>query len=98
MKQRISCSYVQAFSREIVTLCTGVILELSDREKFLDNFRISGSFGLGIICRPNHADQWTMDRSAVDLKGAFCRPSILQTRLCADYLVNNFDKTSLLFI
>ena len=51
--------------------------------------------GLGIICRLNHADQWTMDRSAVDQKGTFCRPSILQTRLCVDYTENNFDKTSL---
>ena len=46
--------------------------------------------GLGIICRPNHADQWTMDRSSVNQKGTFCRPSTLQTRLCADYIVNNF--------
>ena len=50
---------------------------------------------LGIICRPNHADQWTMDQSAVDLKGTFCRPSTLQIRLCVDYTVNNSDKISL---
>ena len=56
---------------------------------------VSSQTRLCIICRPNHADQWTMDRSAVDQKGTFCRSSTLQTRLCADFIVNNFDKSSL---
>ena len=59
-------------------------------KKVLVSVVFSSFIWLGIICRPNHADQWTMDRSAVDQKGTFCRPSTLQTRLCADYIVNNF--------
>ena len=35
---------------------------------------------LGIICRPNPADQWTMGRSTVDLEGTFCRASTLQKK------------------
>ena len=40
---------------------------------------------LGIICKLNLVDQWTMYRSAMDQKGTFCRPSTLLIRLCSLY-------------
>ena len=41
---------------------------------------------LGIICRPNHADQWNMDRYAVDQKGTFCRPSYLADQTLSPFV------------
>ena len=58
--------------------CTAIYVDLHVC-RCLEGSVICTQYQLGIICRPNHADQWTMDRSAVEL----------QTRLCADYIVNN---------